>query len=361
MKKSYLLILFLCPLILFAQKKVDLDRYNFTVQFHSLPAMHLDSTYRTYNIVVEGTKMMQPFLQQLSPANSVILEGWRKLPQDGHITIKVKLEDLLPESVSIKERTENIKNPLGQITGIRILYHEEVVYTFAATAVINDYKGIHLLDELIADRGYKQVYSSPEFPFRKLAEGYFLINTKSTTGELYRSCVNRAMHYLSNRITDNFGFGEVTVNDVMWIVGSKKHPEYAAHRDAFRQLTEVLFSMNANQSIDGARAQLKPVIDYFESMKEKYTSTNKHDRKMRYASYFNLAVLYYYLDDPQAMMKQATGLVLNDYDVRDGKAFEQSASKLKNLFQKANIYTRHFKVDPLSYKGPFEDNTQTVK
>ena len=123
MKKYYLVIIFLCPLILLSQKKVDLDRYNFTVQFHSLPAMHLDSTYHTYNVVVEGTKMMQSFLQQLSPANSVIIDGWRKLPQDGHITIKVKLEDLLPESVSIKERTENIKNLIGQITGTRILYH----------------------------------------------------------------------------------------------------------------------------------------------------------------------------------------------------------------------------------------------
>jgi hypothetical protein len=361
MKKPYLLISCFFPLFLYAQKKVDLDRYNFTVQFHSLPAMHLDSTYRTYNVVVEGTKMMQSFLQQLSPENTVLLQGWRKLPQDGHITVKVKLEDLLPESVSVKERIENIKSPLGQITGTRSYYHEEVVYTFGATATISDYKGAHVLDQVLADRGYKQVYNSPEFPLRSLAEGYFLINTKSTTAELYRNCVNRAMHYLSDRLTDDFGFGEVTVNDVMWIVGSKKHPEYAAHRDAFRQLTEVLFAMNANQSIDGARAQLKPVIDYFESMKQKYASTNKHDRKMRYASYFNLAVLYYYLDDPQAMMKEATGLVLNDYDVRDGRVFEESASRLKNLFRQANIYTRHFKEDPLSYKGPFEDNTQTSR
>lgn len=220
---------------------------------------------------------------------------------------------------------------------------------------------MHVIDEILADRGYKQIYTSPEFPIRKLAEGYFMLNAIATTGDLYRSCVYSAMHYLSLRITDNFGFSEVTVNDVMWIVASRKHPEYDAHRDAFRQLTEVLFAMNANQSIEGAREQLKPVIDYFESIKEKYTTIKKYDRKMRYASYFNLAVLYYYLDDPQSMMKEATSLMLNDYDVRDVKAFAESASRLKNIFQRANIYTRHFKIDPLSYKGPFEDNIQTVK
>ncbi len=354
-------MLILCPLALAAQKKVDLDRYNFSIQYHSLPAMRLDSTYRTYNVVVEGSRMMQSFLLQMSPENSVILEGWRKIPQDGHITIKVKLEDLLPESVTTKERVENIKDKNGQVTGTRVLYHEEVVYTFAATAFINDYKGMHVIDESIADRGNKRIYKSPEFAIRKLAEGYFMLNSINTSGELYRNCVNRAMHQLSERITNNFGFSEVTVRDNMWIIGSKKHPEYANHRDAFRQLTEILFAMNANQSIDGAKEQLKPVIEYFDGIKKKYNSESKHDRKMRYASYFNLAVLYYYLDDPQLMKKEATGLVLNDYDVRDGRAFEESATRLKNLFQRANIYTRHFKIETVTFKGPFEDNVQTAK
>ncbi|MDB5276692.1 MAG: hypothetical protein JWR61_1647 [Ferruginibacter sp.] len=358
--KKYLFILVFCPFMSFAQA-VDLDRFNFTVQFHSLPAMRLDSTYHTYNVVVESSRMMQPFMKPAVAENSVILEGWRKLPAYGHITIKVKLEDLLPESVSVKERIENIKNNLGQITGTRTLYHEEVVYTFAAMAMISDYKGMHIMDQTLADRGYKQVFKSPEFAFRPMAEGYFVLNTMTTTGDLYRNCVNRAMHYLSDRITDNFGYSDVTVNDMMWIVGNKKHPEYEDHRKAFQQLTEVLFSMNANQSIEGAREQLKPVIDYFESVKQRYTSSKRRDRKIRYASYYNLAVLYYYLDDPQAMMKEATGLVLNDFDTRDGKNFEATATNLKNIFQQANIYTRHFKIDPLSYRGPLEGSEQTVR
>jgi len=41
--------------------------------------------------------------------------------------------------------------------------------------------------------------------------------------------------------------------------------------------------MNADSSIDKAKQKLKPVIDYFESIKQNYTSSSKHDRKMRYA------------------------------------------------------------------------------
>lgn len=340
----------LFPLAVGAQK-IDLDRFFFAVQFRSLPKMHLDSTYRTYNVEVETTQLMNSFLNELSPANSVLLEGWRKLEKNGHITIKVKIGDLVPESFSIKEQTENIKNKNGQTT-IKSTYYQEVNYTFDATASITDYKGMHIMDQELASRSYKQVYTSPGFPLRQMAKGYFLLNSMSLTKELYRKSVNNAMHYLSDRLTENFGFSEVSVRDHMWIIDSRKDPEYAAHRQAFRQMNDALFSMNASTPIENVREQLKPVINYFEKIKTEYGSNSKHDRKIRYASYFNLAVLYYYLDDPQSMMKEANGLVLNDFDTRDGKNLEQTASWLKNLFEESNIYTRHFPINTTNFKGP---------
>lgn len=361
MKKSYLFAILLLPAYLFAQRNVDLDKYNFSVQVRTLPQVSLDSTYRTYNVTVEGTKLMQSFLKDMAPEKSVQLDGWKKLDDEGHITISVKLDDLLPESVSVKERLENVKDKKGQIIGTKTLYSQEVIYTFAATASIVDYKGMHIMDEVLADRNYKQVYRSPEFQVRQMAEGYFLLNSVNKTGELYRNCVVRAMHDLSARISNNFGFGDATIYDHMWIVDSKKDAEYNDHRQAFKQLSDVLFGISASSSLDAAREQLKPVIDYFERIKTEYTSNSKHDRKLRYASYFNLAVLYYYLDDPQKMMKEANGLILNDYDTRDGKALEASALRLKNLFQQTNIYTRHFDIDVNSFKGPFEKSAVKSK
>jgi hypothetical protein len=358
-RKNYFLFLFIAPLSLFAQKRVDLDRFNFQAQFRSLPNMRLDSSYRTYSVTVANSKLMTPFIQETDPANTVILEGWRKLPAKGHIKIHIKLEDLLPESVLVKERVVNITNKAGTITGTNTLYYQQVIYTFAATAQITDHKGAHVMDEVLANRGYKQVYNSPEFSNKALAAGYFVLNSPSVTKQLYQSCVNRSMHYLSNRITDNFGFAEVTVDDYMWVIGNKKHPEYDDYRKTFREMNEVLFSMNANKSIEGAREKLNPVIKYFEKIKTDYSGNNKHDRKIRYASYFNLAVLYYYLDDPELMMKEANGLILNDFHTAVGNSFQETAHRLKNQFQRNNIYTRHFSIDTNSFKGP-EENSETA-
>jgi hypothetical protein len=302
---------------------------------------------------------MQPFMRELDPERIVDLDGWRKLPEGGHLTVAVRLDDLLPESFSITERVENIKDKLGKITGTRTFYSQEITYSFAATAVVTDYKGMHIYDQQLANRESKQKYRSPEFPVRQLAEGYFLLNSIKLTSDLYRQNVTRAMHNLSNRLTTDFGYSEITSNDYMWIVSSRKHAEYDAHRKAFQQMNSVLFGMDANTPILDVRVKMKPVIDYFEGIKKRYNSTSKHDRKIRYASFFNLAVIYYYLDDPASMMKEANGLVLNDFDSRDGKGFESVATRLKNQLQIANVNSRHFPIDINKFKGPFE-TTQPV-
>lgn len=358
--KNLRLLFLLLPFSLQAQKKVDLDPFKFTVQFRTLPAMFIDSSYHTYNVTVETSKLSKPLIGELEPEKSVIVKGWKKLPANGHITVAIKLEDLLPEAITMKERTETTKDKAGNVT-TKTFYYEQVQYTFEANAIINDYKGTHIMDQQLASRQNKMVYNCPEFPFKPMAQGYFALNAVTLTKELYRRSVTNAVRYLSDRLTENFGFDIATVTDQMWIVDSRKHPEYEAHRNAFQKASEVLFSMSANEPIDKAKEEIKPVIDYFEGIKTAYTSTSKHDRKIRYASYYNLAVIYYYLDDPQNMLKQASGLILNDFDSNDGKAFESTAMWLKNLFQRANIYTRHFAIDPTKFKGPFENDVKAGK
>lgn len=353
-KNHLTFLLFLIPVISISQKSVDLDRHRFTVAYRSLPAIRLDSSYRTYDVEIGTTQLMQHFMQETDPAKSVRLEGWKQLDANGHLHIRVQLGDLLPGDVSVKERVVTTRNGNNVITGTKTFYHQEVTYTFEATAIITDYLGLHIGDEQLASRTYKRVYKSPEFTLRAMAEGYFLINSLTLTKELFRENSTQAIHTLSRRLNDNFGYEAVTSNDFMWVIDSRKHPEYDDWRNAIRQALDVLFTMNASDPITSARAQLQPAINYFEKMKRDYSSSSRHDRKLRYGCYFNLAVLYYYLDDPQSMMKEAHGLELNDFDAGDAKGFKQTATWLKTIFEQNNIYTRHFPVNTEQLKGPLE-------
>lgn len=358
MKKPTLFLLALLPLFALAQKSVDLDRYKFSVQFRSLPAMRIDSTYRTYDVSVSTTQLMNGFFLDTDPGRMVQIEGWKKLAENGHLQVQVKLGDLLPGDVAVKERVVTTRNGNGVITGTRTFYYQEVTYTFEARAIITDYRGMHIMDEELAGRMDRRVYRSPEFTLRPMAEGYFLVNSLAVTKELFRECTALALHQLTDRLNNNFGFGAVSANDMMWVIDSRKHPEYGDWRNAIRQAADVLFSMNAYEPITDARGQLQSVIDYFEKIKRTYNSASRHDRKIRYGAYYNLAVLYYYLDDPQAMMKEANGLELNDFDANDANGFQRTATWLKNLFEQNNIYSRHFPINTESLTGPAEVATK---
>lgn len=353
MKKTCL-ILFLLPLIAAAQKTVDLDKYRFSVQYRSLPVTRIDSTYRTYDVSVGSTRLMEPLLQDMDPVNTVRMEGWKKLPANGHLRVEVKLGDLLPGEMTVRERVVSNRLANGTLSS-KTYYYQEVSYSFEALAHISDHKGMHILDEVLADRSHKKVYRSPEFPARAMAEGYFLVNALTVTRNLFRESVTRSMHRLTEQLNNHFGFEPVTVNDMMWVIDSRKHDEYGPWRNAIRQASDVLFSMNASTPITGAKEELQPVISYFEKIKKEYSSNNRHDRKIRYGAYYNLAVLYYYLDDPQAMMREAHGLELNDFDPGDAKGFKRTATWLKDLFEQNNIYTRHFPVHTEDLKGPQGD------
>lgn len=66
---------------------------------------------------------------------------------------------------------------------------------------------------------------------------------------------------------------------------------------------------------------------------------------MRYASFFNLAKIHYYLDDPDAAMQAAGELMLNEYDEKDGRRLEAAATELKLLLKQNKFTSRHFPIE----------------
>ena len=64
---------------------------------------------------------------------------------------------------------------------------------------------------------------------------------------------------------------------------------------------------------------------------------------MRYSAYFNLAVIYLMLDEPDKSIVEAENLIKNDYDKSDGKAIIIKANDLIKSFKRAQTNTTHNK------------------
>jgi hypothetical protein len=332
--------------------KVNLDKYSFTASYRDLPRRALDTSYRTFSVKVDYGLLTRLAMRRNELEDQVQIEGWRRLPNDAHMHVMVKFEDLIIQGSEIKEHVEILKDKNGKETGRRSTYNVEISYLFGAYAKITDFKGAFVDDITLASRDQRRVHQSESFKSHGEAKAYSIYGLVLLTPQLVKQSMNNAIANLSNTMTLDYGFPERTVSDHLWIVNSRKHPEYENHRRAWITFKQAITHMSPDEPLDEVKQMMQPVIDYYNKVNKMYASDSKGDRKMRYASHYNLAKIYWYLDDPDAAMREANELVINGYDARDGQRLEAGATQLKTLMRQSRMYSRHFRVRTHEYQGP---------
>lgn len=332
--------------------KVNLDKYSFNASYRDLPTGGLDTSYHTYSVKIEYGFLNKLALRRDELENQVRIEGWRQLAYDAHVQVHLRFEDLIIQGSEVKEKVETIKDKDGKETGKKTTYTVEVPYTFGAHAKVTDYKGRFIENFTLASRDQRRVYTSEVFPSEAEAKAYSKYGLLLVTPQLMRQSMTNSLNNLSNLLTQNYGYPERTVNDFFWVVNSRMHPAYADHQRAWSAFRQAITQMSPDESLDEVKKMMQPVIDYYNKAVKVYSSDSKGDKKLRYASHFNLAKIYWYLDDPDSALKHATELVINGYDAKDGRGLEAGATNLKTLMRQSRIYTRHFRVQVQDYQGP---------
>jgi hypothetical protein len=314
--------------------------------------MIIDTSYKTFFVEIDASSTLTRDIREINPEEMVYIDGWKKLKGNGHVKIFTHLADVFIENVEVKERVDVLKDKDGKETGKKSFFYLQVAYSFAAESEVTDYKGNEVATINLADRNTRETYNSQEFSSFLEASLYYKFRGIDFTKEISKRAVRNAMSSLSNYMTFNYGYSSRTVTDFLWILDSKKHPEYEAHRRAWLTFKQAMFQMNAEETLDEVKKALAPVITYYEKVKKRYSSESKSDRKMRYASYYNLAKIHYYLDDADAAMREAGELTMNGYDEKDGRGLEAAARQLKAILKLNKFSGRHFPLDIEKYSAP---------
>jgi hypothetical protein len=331
-------------------QKIDLDPAKFTYTYRDYPKDSLPKEYVTYSVSCEFDKAGYAAFSESEIKEGTVLAGWKRLEDKAHLQIQVTLGDIIDTYPNIVVRNEDIKDNTGKVTGIKYFYHLETYFSIVAIAKIKDYQG-KLWGE-ITERSNGFRYVSREFLTSDEATKAYNKEQRDLFREHAPNIKKSKLAVLSRELSDKLGFSVRTGTDALWILDSKAHPETPAHKKAHQTTVEILNKMSPDSALTDIKAALKPVLDYFESLKTKYNKDEKRDRKMRYASFFNKAKIYLYLDDPDAAIQEAEGLIKNDYDVKDGKKLIEAANLLKTLFRKNNTNTRHFSIELDKLEGP---------
>ena len=332
--------LFLCFITFFtySQKlKVDLDRESLGVKYVRLPTNPvLDYNDRTFSIKANG-----PNASRIE--DQIVLEGFEKVIANGTIDVQVHIDNIIIDNVEIRKREVVKKDKEGNVTSRKLYYKPIVSYTTYGYYYVKDQSGSSPKKRMGNSRNK---FEGKEFSSYKNAQNYYNNNQytfkNNFTKEFTRDIINTIGHFLNKK----YGYVIFNTTTILWILDSKKNPEYAAHKKALIDIRKAFASMTSDKPVDNIREKIKPIVAYFESVIPKYPEVKKKKhRKMRYASYFNMAQMYYYLDMPDKAIEYANKLIENDYDKSDGKRFIRQCNTLKERFKANKITTRHLVVE----------------
>lgn len=342
-------MLILCPLVtgILAQK-VDLDPYHYNVSYIRLPQQFIEPANRTYNVSVSGSGMVFGLVSQQAMTDSIYIFGYKKVDASPSVSISFEIKDIIVDRVEKQERTVENKDKNGNVTSRKYYYKAAVKYHLSGNYAIVGPGHEAKTSKFSVDwtlgsgnLGSDQTYYTPEYSSYSEANRYWEENKYSLKNNIMKDFILESLKTVCDRANYFYGYKPILENRFFWIINSKKHPEYAAHQDAWRNTKLVLEKITWSKPTADIYEQLKPYIQYFDSLKLKYTKDEKADRKIRYASYYNLAWIYYWLDMPDQAITEAKGLIQNDYDTRDGDEMVKLATKLKEDLERIQITSRH--------------------
>ena len=351
MKKITLLLL-VCfiNLSVYGQKlKVNLDREYLPVTFVLLPTHPvLDSNYRTFSVKAEGSQ--NPQIE-----DKIILKGFEKVNENGTISVNVSVENIIIDKVDIVKREVSKKDKEGNVK-VTVFYKPVVTYTTSATYRISDHtnnraSGSHL--------GKKEnVFEGKEFNRYGDAKNYYNNNRYAFKNNFTSDFINAVSASINSGINRKYGYRIHSANEVLWILDSRKNSDTEGHKKALADIKAAFSTMKYNMPMDDIKENIKPIVAYFESLIPKYNDLEeKKHKKMRYASYYNIATMYFYLEMPDKAIEYANKLIENGYDKGDGEKLIRSSNALKAQFQKNQIDTRHFLIETKdnSRQGNYEE------
>jgi hypothetical protein len=371
------LLLLCCTLAYSAfSQKVDLDKFKFGVKYQALPKENVPVEKRTFNVTSTTGTTVKSFVDETDLKNKLRILGWKRADNEPTVNINLDLIEFSLINSKLAEDVNEEKDKAGKVLSRTVKYYVTADYfqdgrikitgSFSPPELsVKEKEAQKAKDEKVASNRFlaktsinaaaktesnfrnenlpsNKNYTTDKYETSSKAVDYFRVSQASISESLLRDFVNTGINRANYLANYYFGF-ETAYDDTdhLWILDSKSHLEYQTQQEAIQAIKTLFATMKANEPIKELEENLQPLIDYFESLKTKYSGDDKWNKKMRYSAFFNLSKIYYYLDRPALAIIQADGLIANDYDTKDGERLKKEAQDLLDLFNKTKFTSRH--------------------
>jgi len=303
----------------------------------------LDKEYFNYSYVGLPSEPIVNFNQRTFSTNdnSIDIAGYSRVNSNASIEVDFTFEGTLVENFEIIKKKHEKKDKDGKVTSTRYSYNVSINYKSIGRVVVFNV----LREKTYKDKfNFYASHSKHGFDTYSKAQHYYDNNRLTIRDKYWEKHLKEMQEDVREYLDRTYGYPVRASNDYFWILGSKKHPEYTKHHEAFKKVILAFSDMSYLKPTAGIEKELQPVIDYFEDVIKRYPGSKRKKRKVRYASYYNLAKLYYYLDNVGKMRAYAQQLIANDYDKNKGKRFLKDADRLERRMTVNIVQSRHFDI-----------------
>ncbi len=403
MKKTiYLLALLIFCISSVTSQKVDIDNYKFYVEYAKLPTHKIAPADKTFTVQASGSADFNIG----SIADNLSIRGWEYKEDDAKALVKLTVNDFTRGSSNLKKEEKVKKNKAGKVISRKKEYTVSSTNTGVATikvvGPVNAYKKPETEKEKKRNKKKKNKKKEEEAkksanPFLKdvkidtsdpesdtntsdlagfadLSKSYGVssgtystskaayndFNSKS--GDSYTNQSTKFYNSLSSRATTvlNNIYGYNRKRDYVKFkrLDSDKHPEFEMFDAATIAMKEILGKKRFNKSHDEVETAMGPIIEYFESVKAKYSQDKKHPKRLKAAAMYNLAQIHLYLDNPEKAIEIGKEYIRWDHDKKDGERFVKSGEELKHFLDFYGA-KRYFETDEDADKIESEDESIT--
>lgn len=352
--------------ISFAQN-TDLDQLYFKYIFVQLPAKPIkDPALRTYSVTQNIYHQYKNSGAKILLFDDTKIEGFEKKENGGFLNVTISLEAPTVLSKENVVRAAKSKNKDG-IEVTTNYYTPTWTYRQNGNCVVKD-----SLNNILATYSLRaeRVFKVSEMGNKASAEST-LSNVFENRIDVGMESVKNAQTTVNQLLNKDFGYPLFTGTDYLWITGSSKHPDYDAQKKAHQTISVNFATMQGGSDMDEMKKNVQSAIDYFERVDKTYNTDDKKHKKMRYGAYYNLAVIYQYLDMPDKQIEWANKVISNEFDEKDGEKLITKAKEIKNILAVNGAQNRHMlvktvvpvKVETVEVKKPYsleEDKRYTT-
>lgn len=384
-----IVVLFLMIFTITSQgQKVDIDKFKVYISNTNLPLNYIPMNERIYSVGIFGNSE----LKGVNEKDNVKINGWEVSKEKPTLVVEINLGQFSQGSPYKREKTEDKKDKDGKVISKTTTYWYSSSNSISAEMKISGIK-----NELspVKDQNEKEKKTT-EVPTKKekeIAANPFLsgVNTKVKEevednlpkGVAYKIDLGNTYTYETskhlnaadalkeydknietfsqNNITNFrnsyagnatswlnklYGYGPIKHGVKFQILDSKKHPEYEMFYNATQALKVIFEKMRYNKPIDEIKNDLKPIIDYYESVANKYSSDDKNDIKLKEAALYNLAQTHHYLDNHDKAIAVAELMIPLSKKSKSANAIIKESTEIKRQLAFHHMTSRH--VTPLN-------------